>query len=98
MERHETTKKLDDVLRRCQGQTGLNAYGSLNPFLSFARRLLAPRIWTRRVTRGSSPGSGAKALLRLEEDEEALRGSFLLRTLNALWGAMTMVVVLLAEG
>ena len=79
---------------------GLKMYGSLEPFLSFARRLLAPRIWTRRVTRGSSPGFGAKALLRLEEDEETLRGSFVLRTLNAFLGAGTMVVVrhLLAEG
>ena len=58
-------------------------------------------IWTRRVTRGSSPGLGEKALFRLEEDEETLRGSFVLRTLNALLGAGTMVVVLsllLAEG
>ena len=76
----------------------LNAYGSLKPFLSLARRLLAPRIWTRRVTKGSSPGLGAKALFCLEEDEGTLRGSFVLRTLNALLGAGTMVVVLLGEG
>ena len=36
-----------------------------------------------RVTRGSSPGFGEKALLCLEEDEETLRESLILRTLNA---------------
>lgn len=51
----------------------------------------------RRVTRGSSPGLGAKTLLCLEEDEETLRGSFVLRALNAFLGAGTMVVVLLGE-
>lgn len=94
-ERHETTKKLDGIIRRRQGQARENEYGSLKPFLSFARRLLAPRIWTRRVTRGSSPVLGAKALFCLDEDEETLRGSLVLRTLNALLGVGTMVVVLL---
>ena len=96
-DRHETTKKLDGGIRRCQGQARLKTYGSLNPLLSFARRLAAPRIWTRRVTRGSSPGLGAKEVLDLEEDEETLRGSFVLRALNTLLGAGTMVVELLGE-
>ena len=92
MERHETTKKLSGGIRRCQGQARLKTYGSLNPFLSFATRSLAPTIWIRSVTRGSSPGLGAKALLCLE-DEETLRGSFVLRAWNAFLGAGTMVVM-----
>lgn len=51
----------------------------------------------RRVTKGSSPGLGAKAFLCLDEYEET-RGSLVLRTLNALLGAGTMAVVLLGEG
>ena len=95
-ERHETTKKLGGSIRRFQDQARLKTYGSLKPFLSFARRLLAPMIWIRRATRGSSPGLGAKTLLCLE-DEETLRGSFVLRAFNALLGAGTMAVVLLGE-
>lgn len=97
-ERHETTKKLDCIIRRCQGQARLKTYGSLRPFVSFDRRLLAPMICTRRVTRGSSPGLGVKALDCLKEGEETLRGNFVLRTFNALVGAGTMVVVLLDQG
>lgn len=96
-ERHETTKKLGESIRRpCRDQARLKTYGSLKPFLSFARRSLAPMIRMRRATRGSSPGLGSKTLLRLE-DEETLRGSFVLRAFNAFPGAGTMVVVLLDE-
>lgn len=53
----------------------------------------------RSVTRGSSPAFGVKALFRLEEDET--RGNFVLRTLNAFFGAGGIMVVaghLIAEG
>ena len=49
-------------------------------------------IWARRVTRGSSPGLEAKALLCLEEDDETLRGILVLRAFNAFFGAGTMAV------
>lgn len=54
----------------------------------------------RRVTRGSSPGFGVKALFRLGEYDETLRGNFVLRTFNAFFGTGSIVVVrhLLAEG
>ena len=86
------------MIRRCQSEARLNAYGSLKPFLSFPRRFLASRIWTRRITSGSSPGLGTKELLCLEQDEEVLRGSLVLRALNAFLGAGTMDVVLLEKG